>query len=213
MPPTPDPARVHAAMVLAFAERERMPEEDVRDLLFERGYDADEIMTALANLPPLPRGFRLPPPRTKPLPTPAPKAQPLPSVPKSAPPMPKLEPPAPAPLPPPPAPAPAPEPAAAAPVPAPKAEPAPAPKPEQRDDAELDKLAPPVKTKPMMQPLPPSTGKAPPKQAKRGRPAQGAWLFAGAAGVILLVLIAAFSCGRTAPPAAGTMPTSLPAAP
>jgi outer membrane biosynthesis protein TonB len=196
MPPTPDPARVHAAMVLAFAERERMPEEDVRDLLFERGYDAEEIMTALANLPPLPRGFKLPPPRTKPLPAPAPKTQPLPAVPKSAPPMPKLEPPAPAPvptpLPPPPAATPAPQPEAA-----PKAEPAPEP-------------APLTKPKPVMQPLPPSTGKAPPKQAKRGKPAQGAWIFSGVAGLILLVLIAAFSCGRTAPPAGEPAPVTSP---
>lgn len=186
---TPDPARVHAAMVLAFAERERMPEEDVRDLLFERGYDAEEIMTALANLPPLPRGFKPPAPRTKPLPAPAPKTQPLPPVPKGAPPMPKLEPPAPAP--------------AATPLP-PPAEPPLVPA------AELDKLAPPAKPKPVMQPLPPSTGKAAPKQAKRGRPAQGAWIFAGAAGLVLLVLIAAFSCGRTAPPPGEPVPASSP---
>lgn len=198
MAPAPDPARVHAAMVLAFAERERMPEEDVRDLLFERGYDAEEIMTALANLPPLPRGFKPPPPRTKPLPAPAAKTAPLPPVPKSAPPMPKLEPPAAAtPLPPPPAATPAPQPAA------PKAETSPAPKKEPAPE-------PPARPRPVMQPLPPSTGKAAPKQARRGRPARGAWLFSAAAGVILLVLIAAFSCGRTAPPPGEPVPASSP---
>lgn len=148
----PDPARVHAAMVLAFAEREKRPEEEVRDLLFEKGYTAEEIMTALANLPPLPRGFKPPPPRTRPLPAPAPKAK-LPEPPKTE---------------------------------APKA-------------AETRKLPPP-KEKAALLPLPPGSGKAPPGQAKRGKPTQGAWLFAAASGLVLLVLILAFSCGRTPPP-------------
>lgn len=180
----PDPARVHAAMVLAFAEREKRPEDEVRDLLFEKGYTAEEIMTALANLPPLPRGFKPPPPRTRPLPAPATKPK-LPEPPKSAPPMPKLEPSEPAK------------------VEAPKTE---APKP-------VEPLPP--KTKPALRPLPPGTGKEPPRQAKRGKPTQGAWLFAAASGLVLLVLILAFSCGRTPPePGENIQPTgSAPAAP
>lgn len=197
----PDPARVHAAMVLAFAEREKRPEDEVRDLLFEKGYTAEEIMTALANLPPPPRGFKPPPPRTRPLPAPAAKAK-LPEPPKTAPPVPKLEPKA--------------EPPRTEPV---KAEPAktePAktealkaetPKAEAPKSAETEKLPPP-KEKAALLPLPPGSGKAPPKQAKRGKPTQGAWLFAAASGLVLLVLILAFSCGRTPPePGENIQPT------
>lgn len=192
----PDPARVHAAMVLAFAEREKRPEDEVRDLLFEKGYTVEEIMTALANLPPLPRGFKPPPPRTRPLPAPAPKAK-LPEPPKSAPPVPKLEPKA--------------EPAKTEPA---KTEPAKtealkeaSPKVEVAKAAETGKLPPPKET-PALLPLPPGSGKAPPKQAKRGKPTQGAWLFAAASGLVLLALILAFSCGRTPPePGESIQPT------
>lgn len=207
----PDPARVHAAMVLAFAERERRPEDEVRDLLFEKGYTAEEIMTALANLPPLPRGFKPPPPRTRPLPAPAAKPK-LPEPPKSAPPVPKLEPKAE------PAKAEAPKTEPVKPEPA-KTEPAKAeppkteavrtetPKAEDAKSAETGKLPPP-KEKPALLPLPPGSSKAPPKQAKRGKPTQGAWLFAAASGLLLLVLILAFSCGRTPPePGENIQPT------
>lgn len=200
----PDPARVHAAMVLAFAEREKRPEEEVRDLLFEKGYTPEEIMTALANLPPLPRGFKLPPPRTRPLPAP-PTAPKLPEPPKSAPPMPKQEPKAE----PPKADAPKtepPRPAEAVAAPAPAAETA-----KEAKSAETKPVEPsPAKPKPTLQPLPPGSSKVPPKQAKRGKPTQGAWLFAAASGCVLLVLILAFSCGRTAPePGESIQPTGV----
>lgn len=54
----PDPARVHDAMVLAFAEREIRTDIQVRELLAKRGYAADEIDAAMLSLPPLGPGRR-----------------------------------------------------------------------------------------------------------------------------------------------------------
>lgn len=203
---TPDPKRVHEAMVFAFEERERRPEEEVRDLLFEKGYGAEEIMTALANLPSLPHGFQLPARPLSPLvpPPPAPPPPPL-TQPKAAPaPPPKTEA-----LPRPPAstPMPTPRPVSADPFAA-----SDAPDPEF-PHIYVPPTAPASKAKPVMQPLPPGTGKAAPKAARRGRPAQGAWIFSAVAGVIMLALILAFSCGRSAPEQApaGSVPTVEPA--
>lgn len=215
-----DPARVHDAMVFAFEmleTRSDLDEGDVRELLFKKGYTSEVIETALANLPRLP-------PRLKPRPlNPPPGATPLPKPPASKPPA------APAPAQPAPMPTPLPGEIRSAdpwnmpdiyPGPAPAATPAPQPTPKPEPKPAMAPLpAPQPEAKPAMAPLPsPKTGPLPsasgkkaPASAKRGRPTQGAWLFAAGAGVILLALIFAFSCGRTAPPE--TAPAQPSAAP
>ncbi|MDX6769359.1 MAG: hypothetical protein SF051_07490 [Elusimicrobiota bacterium] len=58
MSAVPDPARVHDAMVLAFAERETRADAEVRALLAKKGYGQDEIDAAMLALPPLGPGRR-----------------------------------------------------------------------------------------------------------------------------------------------------------
>ncbi len=53
-----DPARVHDAMVLAFAERELRTDTQVRELLAKKGYTLDEVDAAMVALPPLGPGRR-----------------------------------------------------------------------------------------------------------------------------------------------------------
>ena len=54
----PDPARVHDAMVLAFAEREIRTDTQVRELLAKKGYGPEEVDAAMLALPPLGPGRR-----------------------------------------------------------------------------------------------------------------------------------------------------------
>lgn len=55
---SPDPARVHDAMVLAFAEREVRSDAEVRALLAKKRFTDDEIDAAMVALPPLAPGRR-----------------------------------------------------------------------------------------------------------------------------------------------------------
>jgi hypothetical protein len=54
----PDPARVHDAMVLAFAEREVRSDGEVRALLAKKKFTDAEIDAAMVALPPLGPGRR-----------------------------------------------------------------------------------------------------------------------------------------------------------
>ncbi len=58
MSDAPDPARVHDAMVLAFAEREKRVDGEVRALLAKKKFTEAEIDAAMVALPPLGPGRR-----------------------------------------------------------------------------------------------------------------------------------------------------------